>query len=281
MTTNPLPSHTSSAGLVAQLDAAPLHAWGAVRNDALRRNPDVRAAMLRGVGLRRMAIDWRYAQLATLDDELAALRHHSIVATAIWAPISLYPVNDVHLDLLFAFIERNALQIPLWTTLMHPHDIDEWIESKKVDLTCEAIARLADRAAGLGCSVSLYNYDGWFSRSASLRKIVAAANRPNIGIVYNLHHAHDHIAEFPSHVAALLPWLHAVNLGGVTPADPRPIAFGEGELEFGMLTTLLEAGYGGPLGLTSYDAKADALDSLSTGLSGLERFKQSLSKRCA
>lgn len=268
-----------SADLIAQLDAAPVHAWGAVRNDVCRRDPEARAAMLGTLGIRRAAIDWRYAQLETLDDELSALRRHDISATAIWAPISLYPANDGHLDLLFGFIERNALDISLWTTLMHPHDIDEWGESKKVDLTCEAVTRLADRAARLGCTVALYNYDGWFSRPASLQKIVAAANRPNVGIVYNFHHAQYDVAGFAAHAAALLPRLHAVNLGGITASDPRPIAFGEGELEFGMLMSLLDAGYCGPLGLACYDAKADALDCLSKGLAGLRKFRQSLDER--
>lgn len=278
MATDPLPSLAPPTALLAQLDAAPLHAWGVVRNDALCRDPEARAAMLGQIGIRRVAIDWRYAQLETLDDELSALRNQKIAVSAIWAPISLFPVNDGHLDLLLGFVERNALEISLWTTLMQPHDIDEWVESKRVDLTCEAVTRLADRAARLGCPVLLYNYDGWFARPSSLKKIVMAANRPNVGIVYNFHHARSDIDGFEAHAASLLPWLRAVNLGGVATASAHPIAFGEGEYEFRMLTTLLKAGYHGALGLASFDAKLDASEALARGFDGLNKFRQSLAQ---
>lgn len=279
MATDPLPSQMPPTGLLAQLDAAPLHAWGVVRNDGLCRDAEARAAMLGTMGIRRVAIDWRYAQLETLDDELSALRNQNIAVDAIWAPISLHPVNDVHLDLLLGFIERNSLEISLWTTLMQPHDIDEWVESKRVDLTCEAVTRLADRAAQLGCPVLLYNYDGWFARPSSLKKIIIAANRPNVGVVYNFHHARSDIGGFEAHMTSLLPWLRAVNLGGLAATKGAyPIAFGEGEHEFEMLTTLLKAGYRGPLGLAAFDAKVDASEALARGFDGLTRFRQSLAK---
>lgn len=270
-------SEAKSSRLLDRLDTAPLHAWGAVRNDVIGRDPETRATMIRKQGIKRVAIDWRYVHLETLDRELAALRAREIAAIALWAPISLVPLNDAHLDLLFGFIEHNRLQITLWTTLMHPHDIDEWVESKKLDLTSEAVGRLADRAARLGCSVALYNYDGWFARPPSLRKIVAAANRPNVGIVYNFHHAHADVAEFGSHIAAMLPMLAAVNLGGITAGPPLP--FGKGKHDFSMLAALLDAGYGGPLGITCYDAQADAVDTLSQSLAGLAAFRRALERR--
>ncbi|HEY0594681.1 sugar phosphate isomerase/epimerase family protein [Sphingopyxis sp.] len=243
----------------------------------MRRDPEARAEMLHRRGLRRIAIEWRYAQLGTLDQELSASIARGIVATALWVPISLVPLNDVHLDILFGFIERNELRLALWTTLMHPHDIDEWVESKKLDLTCEAVSRLADRASKLGCSVALYNHDGWFAQPSSLCKIVATARRPNVGIVYNFHHAHADAPEFRSHVVSMLSSLKAVNLGAAKAGAPA--AFGEGEHDFAMLSTLLEMGYCGPLGLTCYDAKADAADTLTRSLAGLANFRRSLEKR--
>ncbi len=271
-----MPRRQTATTPLARLDAASLFAWGTLTMDALRRDPETRAAMLARQGFRRVAIDWRYAQLENLDAELAALRGRGIEAIAVWAPILLYPGNDEHIDRLFGFIERNALEIALWSTLMQPYDFETWAEAKKMDRTCEAVGRIADRASEHGCNVALYNYDGWFARPGSLRKVVTTMERPNVGIVYNFHHAERDIGASDCDILSLLPWLDAVNLGGVTPRASGVRAFGEGQLEFEMLAALLDAGYSGPLGITSFDASIDASECLSRGLDGLTRFRRSI-----
>ncbi|WP_447755297.1 sugar phosphate isomerase/epimerase family protein [Sphingopyxis fribergensis] len=261
-------------GLIDRLNAAPLQAWGILRHDGVQRTPAERAAMIRRQGIRRIALDWRYRHLEQLDIELAALRMQKIAVAALWAPVSLYPANDVHLDLLFDFIARNELRLALWSTLIYPPDFYDWVESKKLALTCEAMERVADRAARLDCTVALYNYEGWFGRPASLARIVATSGRTNMGIVYNFCRGHGDIAGFADNAAAMLPYLSAVNLGGLRRGDAGFVPFGSGEDEQEMLATLLEAGYRGPLGLACHDMNADAGVALAQGLDGLARFRQ-------
>lgn len=251
---------------------APLHAWGILRHDRLQRSPNERAAMLSEQGIERVALDWAYRHLDHLDAELAALEARKIAVTALWAPVSLYPVNDGHLDLLFDFIERNRLKLALWSTLIYPPDFYDWMDSKKLALTCEAMGRVADRAARLGCTMALYNYEGWFGRPASLARIVAMSGRPNIGIAYNFQHGQDDVADFARNVATMLPYLSAVNLSGVSPDDPAFRPFGRGELERDMLSILLDGGYRGPFGLACHDPKVDAADAVAEGLNGLAHF---------
>lgn len=262
--------------LAARLDAAPLLAWGLLRHDAGQRSPAERAILLDDLGIRNIALDWRYDDLGRLDTEWSALRARKIGMTALWAPVSLTPANDTHLDLLFDFIERRGLQLALWSTLIYPPDFYDWVDSKKLALTCEAMTRLAERAGKLGCTVSLYNFDGWFGQPNVLAKIAERSGRSNMGIVYNFHHAQGDTTDFAQHVAAMRPFLAAVTISGVHREKGPPLPFGQGDLEFAMLKALLDGGYRGPLALACHDARIDAAATLKQGLEGMGRFKTSL-----
>lgn len=232
--------------------------------------------MLSEQGIQRVALDWAYRHLEHLDAELAAFDARGIAIAALWAPVSLYPVNDGHLDLLFAFIERHRLKLALWSTLIYPPDFYDWMDSKKLALTCEAMGRVADRAARLGCTMALYNYEGWFGRPDSLARIATMSGRANMGIAYNFQHGQDDVADFARNVVTMLPYLTAVNLSGVSTGDPVFLPFGQGMLERNMLSTLLDAGYRGPFGLACQDPKVDAADAVAEGLNGLARFARDL-----
>lgn len=249
----------------------PDYGWGLLRHDAARRTPTERAALLRRLGLRRVALDWRYNDLGELDAELAAMRAERIAVTAIWAPISLEPLRDQHLDMIFAFIDRHALQLSLWTTLIYPHAFHDWAIAKRLDAATGVVASLADRAAGAGCRVALYNFDGWFGRPANQVRIIAASGRSNIDIVYNFENGDA--ADFGDEAAAMLPHLAAINLAGVVNVPRQKLAFGEGAHEFQMLHTLLRLGYHGPFGLACGDARRDAQDSLACSIAGLARYR--------
>jgi sugar phosphate isomerase/epimerase len=260
--------------LAEQLKLAPVHAWCVVPYDLAKRSPPERAAMLRRLGIRRLAYDWRYKDLDHMDLEVAALRSEGLEMSALWAPSSLTPANDAHLAIIFDFIARNELEIPLWVTLMTPPDYDIWPRSKRLALTADAMAQVADRAADAGCSVALYNHGGWFGEPESQAAIVTAAARSNLGIVYNFHHGHKHIADFAAHAAAMLPHLTAVNLSGMRSEGPKILPFGGGDHEFDMLLALLRGGYTGPLGLINHQETVDAEQALRLSLSGLERLKR-------
>lgn len=260
--------------LAGRLRDAPLQAWGIVPHDRAGRTPPERAAMLRRLGITRLAYNWRYKDLDHLDLELAALREEGIAMSALWAPATLSPSNDAHLDILFDFIERNRLQTALWVTLMQPPDYDIWLAPKRVSLTADAMRQIADRAAAAGCTVALYNHGGWFGEPASQAAIVAEADRANLGIAYNFRHGHGHIEDFGRHAAAMLPHLMAVNLNGMRAGGPKILPFGNGDHEFDMLLTLLRGGYAGPLGLINQQEQVDAEEALRLSLNGLSRLRR-------
>ncbi|WP_260581761.1 sugar phosphate isomerase/epimerase family protein [Sphingopyxis sp. PET50] len=254
---------------------APLQAWCIVPYDSAQRSPSERAAMLRKLGIKRLAYDWRYKDLDHMDLEVAALRGEGLEMSALWAlSQSDAAATDAHLAIIFDFVARNELGIPLWVTLMAPPDYDIWGASKRLAHTVEAMAEMADRAADVGCSVALYNHGGWFGEPASQAAIVKEAARANLGIVYNFRHGHAHIADFADHAAAMLPYLHAVNLNGMRVGGPKTLPFGSGDHEFDMLLTLLRGGYAGPLGLINHQETVDAEQALRLNLNGLARLKR-------
>src|SRR5687768_16943453 len=68
-----------------------LVAWCIVPFDAKNRTPAERAEMMRRLGIRRFAYDWRDAHLPTFEQELAELKKRDIELTAVWFPASMTP----------------------------------------------------------------------------------------------------------------------------------------------------------------------------------------------
>ena len=60
----------------------------------------------------------------------------------------------------------------------------------------------------------------------------------DVGIVYNFHHAHLQIKEFPQLLQKMLPYLNTVNLNGMKVEGPKIMTIGDGNEEQEMLKTL-------------------------------------------
>src|SRR5687767_5796362 len=59
-----------------------LVAWCIVPFDTKKRGPEERAEMLKRLGLKRLAYDWRAEHISTFDAEIAACKAHNIELTA-------------------------------------------------------------------------------------------------------------------------------------------------------------------------------------------------------
>ncbi|MFM7564924.1 MAG: hypothetical protein ACKO81_18065, partial [Planctomycetota bacterium] len=66
-----------------------LVAWCIVPFDSQKRTPEQRAEMLRELGLRRLAYDYRAEHVATFEGEILALQAAGIELTAWWFPTEL------------------------------------------------------------------------------------------------------------------------------------------------------------------------------------------------
>lgn len=262
-----------------------LVAWCIVPFDARRRGPEERAEMLRRLGFTRFAYDWRAEHIASFDEELDTLQRWGISLDAFWFPGGL---NDEARTIL-SVLERHHVQTQLWVTLgfgdliagerdeagaVMPAARDE--HAKRVDQAASAIKPIAEAAAKIDCRVGLYNHGGWFGEPENQIEIIErlkASGITNVGIVYNQHHGHDHIARFPRLLRQMLPHLYCLNLNGMIRDGERGgkkiWTLGHGELDLELLRTIRDSGYRGLIGILGHTMD-DAEDTLRDNLEGLK-----------
>ena len=132
---------------------------------------------------------------------------------------------------------------------------------------------IAQEAAALDCAVGLYNHGNWFGEPENELAILEAMKLPNVGLVYNLHHGHDHLDRFPALLQKMLPHLYAINLNGmVRQGDQKGLKLlplGSGDLDLTLLRTIQESGYRGPLGILGH-TEDDVELRLRDNLEGLD-----------
>ncbi|HNQ90424.1 MAG TPA: TIM barrel protein [Verrucomicrobiota bacterium] len=246
-----------------------LVAWCIVPFDAKRRGPEERAAMLERIGLRQLAYDYRAEHIPSFDAEVEALRRHGIRLFAWWFPGEL---ND-EARIILALLERQQERgVQLWVT--GGGDPPNTPEEHQARIASEAarLRPIAEAGARIGSVVGLYNHGGWFgepNHQIAIIKHLRASAITNVGIVYNLHHGHDHLLQFPALLDRMKPYLVALNLNGMTLEGDRRgqkiLPLGQGDLDLGLLRVVRNSGWSGPVGIlnhTDADAEARLLDNL-------------------
>jgi sugar phosphate isomerase/epimerase len=250
---------------IALLKRDNLVAWCIVPFDAKKRGPEERAAMLKELGLSRLAYDWRDEHVASFDAEVVAMKRQGIELTAWWMPGAL----DAKARKIIEVIRRHEIHPQWWVMIGEPAGADP---AAKVKAAADQLRPLAIEAKALGCKLALYNHGGWFGEPANQLAIIRELAMPNVGIVYNFHHGHHQIDRFPEILRIMLPHLRAVNLNGMKPAGPKILTIGSGTHEKEMLRQLEKSGYHGPLGILCHIEDADAEDILRANLDGLKRI---------
>ncbi len=246
-----------------------LVAWCVVPFDAKKRGPAERAEMLQKLGFKKFAYDWRAEHLPTFEQEVIELKKRDIELTAVWFPAVL----NADAKALLAVIEKHKLTPMLWVMIPEPAGK---IESEKVASAAKALAPVVEAAGKLGCRVSLYNHGGWAGEPETMVAVVKAVDKPHAGIVYNLHHGHDHLCRFPAELQRMLPHLHAINLNGMHADGDRTgrkiEVLGEGPEDLPILRAIEASGYPGVIGVLGH-TDDDAEARLADNLAGLARMR--------
>jgi hypothetical protein len=101
--------------------------------------------------------------------------------------------------------------------------------------------------------------------------VCEAVNLPNVGLVYNQHHGHDHLPRFKEALAKMLPHLRFLNINGMSPPGKgrKIMVIGEGDLDVELARIICESGYTGPIGILNHTAH-DAETRLRDNLEGLD-----------
>jgi putative heme-binding domain-containing protein len=246
-----------------------LVAWCIVPFDAAGRGPEQRAVMLRQLGLRRLAYDYRAEHVPTFSEELDALQRHQIELTAWWFP----PVLNEEARAILALLEERGLQTQLWVSLQLPAAETADQQRERIVQAADMIRPVAEAAGRIGCSVGLYNHGSWFGEPDNQIAIIEHLQLTNVGIVYNQHHGHEHVADFAALLARMQPYLLALNLNGMQPDGPavgqKILPIGAGSLDRQLIEIIRRSGYDGPIGILDHSEQHDAQQRLSDNLIGL------------
>ncbi len=259
-------------------DRSNLVAWCIVPFDAKKRGPEERAAMMEKLGIKRYAYDWRAEHLPTFDAELAAIKRHGIELTAVWFPGSL----DNDAKFLLEALARHGIKTQLWVTGGGEPAKTPDEQKSRVAAEAARIQPIAAAAAKQGCTVALYNHGGWFGEPENQIEIIKALSQvgiSNVGIVYNLHHGHEHLGRFATLLQTMKPHLLALNLNGMTRDGDKQgkkiLVIGEGEEDRALLEAIRASGWRGPVGILNHTDE-DAETRLRANRDGLETLVKSL-----
>ena len=278
-TFSPVPASGASGSATAEavrrlFSRDNLIAWCIVPFDSKKRGPEDRAAMLQKLGFKHFAYDWRGEHIPTFDAEVEALKRHGVALDAFWvAPGELNRESRIILDLL----RRHRVKAQLWVLLDFGPDKAQGPEQeRRVEAAVAKLRPLALEAAKIGCSLALYNHGGWFGEpenEIAILERLKAQGVANVGMVYNLHHGHDHLDRFPALLAKVMPYLMALNLNGMDPDGDRHgrkiLPLGQGSRDLELLRVIAASGYLGPIGILGHTMD-DAEDRLRDNLDGLD-----------
>ena len=172
--------------------------------------------------------------------------------------------------------EKYDLHPQIWITLGSPKaDTQE----QRVSAAVAELKPLVERAKTLKCKLGLYNHGGWGGEPVNLVAVCEAfkvSGHDHVGIVYNFHHGHGHIADFAASLKSMLPHLLCLNLNGMADADTvkgitnKILPIGSGKHEAAMIQAVIESGYAGPIGILDHINDQDAAVSLKHNIDGLK-----------
>ena len=250
-----------------------LVAWCIVPYDGRKRGPAERAGMLAGLGITKYAYDWRGEHLPTFEAEILAIRAKGIELVGVWFPDQLNKDARVLLD----GLKKNGVTTQLWVM----------VGANTVEEAAGKVGPIAREAAGMGCSVGLYNHGGWFGEPANQVAIIERLKKDgvtNVGMVYNLHHGHAHVEKFGALLALMRPHLMCLNLNGMVrngeKVGKQIVPIGMGELDLDLLRIIRDSGYAGPIGILNH-TNEDAEARLRANMVGLEGLVARLGKEAA
>jgi len=257
-----------------------LMAWCIVPFDGKKRGPEARAHMLEALRIPRLAYDYRAEHIPQFEEELRALARHRIELTAWWFPTTLNEEARLILNLL----RRHQLRPQLWV-MGGGGPVKEGAEqAARVEQEVARLRPIAQAAAEAGCKVGLYNHGSWFGEPENQIAIIEKLQMSNVGIVYNLHHGHEHLDRFPALLQKMKPYLIALNINGMSrdgdKVGKKILPIGQGEMDLQVLRTIAASGWQGPVGILNHTDE-DAEARLKDNLEGLEWLVNQLAGRPA
>jgi len=248
-----------------------LHAWCIVPFDSAKRGPRARMAMLRELGLPRLAYDWRDEHIPSFEEEVATALESGIEINAWFLPWSF----DEAAKLSLAALDRYGVKAQLWVNGGGEPAKTAEEQRARVRENVERLRPFVAAAGERGMKVALYNHGGWYGEPENQLEVIAAfedEGARNVGLVYNWHHAHHQMPRFAELLKLMGSRLLAINLNGMDvngdQIGRKIMPLGQGELDLSLLRILVESGWSGPVGLLNH-SEEDSRLRLQDNMDGL------------
>ena len=267
---------TSNAQEFKQIDINNTYPWCIVAYDSLERSPVDRIQMLTDLGFKKYAYDWREKHLDDTYTELNLAAQNDIEIISVWLwlnakrdrPDQLSSANQR----IFKIVERLNLKTTFWVSLSE-NFFEDQDQEQSVKVATEMVEFITRKAHKINCKVALYNHRGWFGNPYNQLEIINALPDLKLSLVYNFHHAHNSIKDFPNIVRAIQPYLSAVNLNGMKLEGEKILTIGKGDYEKEMINELMKSGFSGPWGIMGHVDDADVRNVLEQNLEGLKKLQ--------
>ena len=246
--------------------------WCIVDFDSLDRSPEERIAMLKEMGFTKYGYEWSERHLADMEEEFKLAKENNIEITSVFlwlnakrdSPGKLSPQNQEMLNTL----GKVDYKPTIWVSFNN-NFFEDLNQEQSLQLSIKMINFIKMKADEVGCKLALYNHHGWFGNPYNQVKIIEELKQDSLTLVYNFHHAHEYIDEFPEIVKKITPYLACVNLNGLEKDGARILTIGEGDYEYEMIKLLLAEGYNGPWGILGHVATEDVQKVLKRNIDGL------------
>lgn len=248
-----------------------LVAWCIVPYDSMNRSPKERVEMLKELGFKKYAWDWRLQHLEELDEELKLLKENKIELSGVWFPVGFSIETLLHENNFFIIetLKKNDIKTTLWVSFSDMYFGDINTVDQKKDKAWLALEQIHQLLEGSNIGISVYNHGGWFGFPENQVEVINNLTF-KAGIVYNFHHGHSRIDDFEVMLQKMLPHLTTVNLNGMNHNGPKILTIGEGSLEKSMIDAIQKSGYKGEIGILGHIAERDAKEVLKDNIKGLE-----------
>ncbi|MDO5969903.1 hypothetical protein Q4Q35_08785 [Flavivirga aquimarina] len=250
-----------------------MYPWCVVMFDSIERTPAQRIHMLKDMGFVKYAYDWKDKHLDDMESEFQLAKENNIEIISVWLWLNakrdslgkLSPSNNRMFDI----VKKSQLKTTLWLSFSN-NFFEDRTQEQSMETAIEMIKFVNTKAKEIGCDIALYNHRGWFGNPNNQVEIIKALPEYNLKMVYNFHHAHDYLEDFPQIIKKIKPYLASVNLNGMKKEGSKILPIGSGDYETEMIKLLImDEVFDGPWGILGHVENDDAKSVLERNIEGL------------
>lgn len=250
-------------------------------HDSKKRTMEQQAEMLKELGYDGVGHIW----LDKLPERLKTLDAVGLRLFQITIQVDITPgkqAYDPRLKDLMPLLKGRKVQFDLLMNGLKPSDPAG--DSRAVEILND-LAALASEA---DAQMLLYPHtDCWLERLEDAIRVADKVNKPNVGVMFNLCHwlRVSKERDYRRLLAKAMPRLYAVSINGADEYDSQPgwahyiQPLGKGSFDvFGLLKTLRQLGYTGPIGLQCYGIEGDTREHLAESMKVWREYDRRLNE---